>query len=563
MNTQKTDKLSGKAPEGFWKKFLPGMLMALAFAFFIGLYGPLELYFTNVEEFQFSFGALFPQLVKLFALIFAACLIGFAFCYVLYDRFYELVVVGAALVYFCLLVQGMFFSGSLPTLDGTEIDWSMYRKEYLVSVLLWGLSACGFVLLTRFLKLRRMKKLISAGAVFCTAVLLVTLVTLGVTNDGFRTKSRAMPTKNEEFTMSTDQNLVILVVDAVDSQTFREMMEQNSPQFRETLEDFTYYPNTVCAYPFTKYAIPYILTGIWNENTEDFNTFTTKSMDASPLLQTLREQNYRMGAYETDLVYDSDNIYEFENVKDIDYCFSSVPKLLKEELKLVWFKYAPYPLKPLAHVRMSAFDNLLDPGDGLELYDWNNADFYEDIGQRAIVKVEDKCFRFIHIEGAHVPYCYDKDVNIIDEAEGSYPKNMECTMTIVDRYLNKLKDAGVYDQTAIVLMGDHGFQYNWDDRLEGRCNALLAVKGVGEHHDMLLSEAPISYEDLQEAYQRLLAGKSSQEVFDAREGEDRPRRALLYWHGYEDRLYEYIQHGYASDADAMWCTGNFFPEDNE
>ena len=136
-------------------------------------------------------------------------------------------------------------------------------------------------------------------------------------------------------------------------------------------------------------------------------------------------------------------------------------------------------------------------------------------------------------------------------------------MTIVDRYLNKLRDAGVYDQTAIVLMGDHGFQYHWKDRLEGRCNALLAVKGVGERHDMRLSEAPISYEDLQEAYQRLLDGKSSQEVFDAKEGEERPRRALLYWHGYEERLYENIQHGYASDADAMWYTGNCYPDDDE
>ena len=53
------------------------------------------------------------------------------------------------------------------------------------------------------------------------------------------------------------------------------------------------------------------------------------------------------------------------------------------------------------------------------------------------------------------------------------------------------------------------------------------MKGMNEHHDtMQISEAPIAYDDLQEAYQRLLDGAGSDQVFDAKEGDERVRRYL-------------------------------------
>ena len=136
---------------------------------------------------------------------------------------------------------------------------------------------------------------------------------------------------------------------------------------------------------------------------------------------------------------------------------------------------------------------------------------------------------------------------------------MACAMTIVRDYLDKLKEAGVYDNTAIILLADHGYGYEREIPIVGRGNPVLAVKGRGEQHPaMARSEAPISYEDLQEAYQRLLQGKASGEVFDAKEGQNRPRRILLYPYMKEHVMAEFMQTGHAFDIETMIPTGREF-----
>ena len=69
------------------------------------------------------------------------------------------------------------------------------------------------------------------------------------------------------------------------------------------------------------------------------------------------------------------------------------------------------------------------------------------------------------------------------------------------------------------------------------------------------SLAPISFEDLQEAYVRLLDGRRSDEVFDWKEGDARERRFLRYSFLDDDHMQEYMQTGYASDMNTMIPTG--------
>ena len=348
--------------------------------------------------------------------------------------------------------------------------------------------------------------------------------------------------------------MVILVVDAVDSEDFYDLMKTTDPEFRDILEDFTYYPNTAGAYPFTKYSIPQILHGQWYENQEDYHSFTRRAMTESPLLKQLQKENYRIGFYEEDANYIGGNVVDgAENLHEIVYEISDPVQLVKEELKLVWFKYALWPIKKFVNTDMEVFSTLVKAPEGVEPFSWHNPSFYESLDTEHVEIVSDKCFRFIHIEGAHVPFRYNKDVTLTKD--GTYQKNIECTMTVVDGYLQKLKDAGVYDNTAIVIMADHGHEYTWDHLILDRCNPFLAVKGVGEQHPLNISEAPVSYEDLQEMYRRLLDKQPSSQVFDAREGENRNRRVLIYYYRDETKMSEYLQTGHASDPDALVPTG--------
>ena len=62
--------------------------------------------------------------------------------------------------------------------------------------------------------------------------------------------------------------------------------------------------------------------------------------------------------------------------------------------------------------------------------------------------------------------------------------------------------------------------------------ALLLIKGRNEHHDtMQISQAPISFEDLQEAYVRLLDGRRSDESLTGRKAmqENAGSYGILSW----------------------------------
>ena len=540
------------------EQLVPGLMLSLALSFLLGLYAPLELYFTNIKEFQFDFWALFPQLLGIFGILLAICLVGFGLCGLIHRRLYDLALLVGGMGYVIAYVHGMFLVGNLPPLDGTDFSWSDYNKETVISLIVCAVIVAVFLLLARLLHMKKMRKVIAGISLFFTAILMVTVVTVGITNDGFQKKPLMAVTKNAEFQMSSDQNMVIFLMDAVDSKAFRQLMDGDDPEYAETLSDFTYYPNTVGAYSFTEHSIPYILTGQWFENKEPFPDYTARAMAASPLLQKLKDENYRIGMYEEDLSCTEEQAAEFENVEKTTLRFTSFRAISKEELKLVWFKYAPYLLKRAVHVDMNRFTMIVEPNSDSELFHYVNWDFYPDAQNAQVTTVSDKVFKFIHIEGAHVPLRYDKDVNIIGSDKGDYDQNVQASMTILKQYLDDLKEAGVYDNTAIVVMADHGYWTYWDDKLLGRSNPLLAVKGIGESHPMALSEAPISYEDLQECFSRLLDGKDSSQVFDAKEGDQRVRRYLSYNYLEEGHIVEYEQTGYATDLATMVPTGRVF-----
>ena len=163
-------------------------------------------------------------------------------------------------------------------------------------------------------------------------------------------------------------------------------------------------------------------------------------------------------------------------------------------------------------------------GSDSKAFTADNTAFKEDLAAQGVVMDETgNRFKFIHLNGAHAPFIYDKDANVIGVEQGSYRQSMEASITLAANYIQALKDSGAYDNTALIVMADHGYNGMGEKEEDFlRQAALLLIKGRNEQHDtMQISEAPISYEDLQEAYVRLLDGAQSDAVFDWKEGDTR------------------------------------------
>lgn len=542
---------------------IPAFALSLAISFMLMAYAPFQLYFNNVYEFWFDFKLMLVPHAAATVLLFLILFAGFVISYFIYDRFYDVLLFFGLYVFVGLYIQGNFMTGHLPPMDGTTIDWSLYSRDIMLSWIFWILLLVIVVLLVRFLTPRMMKKLIPAVCAVLSLVMIITCVTTGIHKNGFKEKEQYVATTRGELELGEDTNFVILMLDALDSKTFRKILDTH-PEYNDTFKDFTYYPNTLAAYPFTEYSVPFILTGIWNENTEDFRTFETRAMDESPLFRKLEDQGFDMCLYEEDLVYDNENRRRFTNVVDSGFNFYSRRKYLERMNTLVLFQYLPYFMKNLNEVTTNFSSTRPVQVKGYDIVDFlrSNERFYRDLKEHGITCAEEgKTFKLIHLDGAHVPFWYDKDVNIIDEETGTYPGMVECCVTIMNAYLQAMKDAGLYDNTTVILMADHGYGYREGEETIGlldRANPFLMIKGVGEHHEFTVDEAPISYEDLQEAYSRLLDGKTGNEIFDWNAGDKRTRRYLKYNYTKEYHIEEYFTDGYADDVFAMKASGKEF-----
>ena len=107
-------------------------------------------------------------------------------------------------------------------------------------------------------------------------------------------------------------------------------------------------------------------------------------------------------------------------------------------------------------------------------------------------------------------------------------------------------------------MADHGnAMYNSDIDILKRFNPILLIKGFGERHEMIESDKPVSYLDLDGAYRDLLNGAKSTELFDNIEY-GRMRTFIWYSYTKEDRMIEYETNGTMKEINKFKKTGNYF-----
>ena len=543
---------------------MPGILISLAISFLLFLYAPIDLYCANTAEFWFDFSTLFLTALGMFAVCFAALTLVYLIALLIHPVCYRVCLGGGLALFLCTYVQGNFMIDRLPPLDGTSIWWGKYdilRKDTLI---LWAVVLTIVIVGRIVLRQQKFMNAVMFISGCMTLMLLVTACSTVLTSGALQSKLHLHVSVEDEFEMSQDQNFVILVLDTADSREFTSLLEEH-PEYRDIFADFTYFENTMGTYTSTLNAIPFILSGEWYENDGSFQEYLDRVYREAPLWEELKSRDYRIDLYEDDIrAQDGTIVDNFDNIYFTKVRPSSYIRLAKQELKLIGFRYAPYDLKRYCVIKEVYFNELrasYPEGTDAKAFTADNTAFKEDLAAQGIVMDEaGNHFKFIHLNGAHAPFIYDKDVNVIGVEQGSYRQSMEASVTLAANYIQALKESGAYDNTALIIMADHG--YNGIGEKEEdflRQAALLLVKGSNERHDtMQISEAPISYEDLQTAYVRLLDGAQSDSVFDWKEGDTRERRFLEYAPGNESHMVEYRQTGHAQDMDTMVPTGRIY-----
>ena len=107
--------------------------------------------------------------------------------------------------------------------------------------------------------------------------------------------------------------------------------------------------------------------------------------------------------------------------------------------------------------------------------------------------------------GVHSPYVRDRDLNYVSDGSGTEEEQGLGTLRIISEYMDQLKKLGVYEQTTVIVLADHG--YNAHSDME-HC-PLLMIKYPGESHPFEISDIPISYSSMAEILTEALQGELS------------------------------------------------------
>ncbi|MBP3799428.1 MAG: sulfatase-like hydrolase/transferase [Bacilli bacterium] len=532
------------------KKLKPAYILSFVIAFTIFIYEPIVLYASNKTDLWFDFKSMLKPMILLFIILFAFIMLFYAVInkFSKKKKVYNVILVISFITFFASYIQGNYLIGDLPPLDGTTIVWKGFLLQNIITICVWLIIIAAYILCIRKFKFDKVldvsKKITLVIFIMLSVSMLTTLLT---TKDMFLEKKAVDATPKYFTTLSSDKNLIVFLVDAVDSKTFEKIRKDS--KYKDTFEDFTYYPDTLAYYPFTRDSIPLILSGVPNHNKEDFYNYYNKAMDKSPLMDELIKNKYNINIYDYELGWSTKKSENVTNSREVSNSIRT-SRFAVHELKYVGYKYLPYFLKKFVKIENMNF-NYTKTLKEESSYSWDNVDNYKVISKEKVEKDKQKFFKFIHVEGAHVPFDEDEELNKIDENEGTYEQKVASSLKLINSYINWLKENDVYDNSAIVILADHGYDY---ENIIGRQNPILYIKGIDEEHDMRESDKKVSYLDLANTFIDLMNGKKTDELFEDID-DDRERKFIWYEYTKENNMVEYVQTGNAWDKETAKTTG--------
>lgn len=537
---------------------VPALILSFVFSFMLFVYEPISMYSANINDFWFDMRILVPESLKVFGIFFAIMVFVFADVYLLNSfaskKFlvYRIFLTVFFLFFIACYIQGTFLSGKLPALDGSVIDWKLYGFENNLTIGIWSILATLGIIGMIMLKPETVYKITGGVCAAIFVMLSLSLVQNVTTHKAMEKKNTFIATDDNFSTASSEKNFIIFLLDAVESREFGNIVESDD-NFKKVFEDFTYFPDTLGGYPCTRDTMPLILAGSLNKNEKAFSTFSTEAYNNSPFFEELVEKNYDINLYDPDMIWYGEKKYSPSNWSSEKKPHIIFPQFFMQEVKYAAYKYLPYAWKRVSGIATMDFNSIV------EKFRWDDLYIYSKISNEQDLKIvsDVNMFRFIHSEGAHIPFNYDEKLNYVEN--GTYEMKIKGCITMADAFIRRLKENGVYDNSVIIFMADHGnTNLNESDDMFRRANPLFMVKGIGEKHDFTISDTPVSYLELMDAYSDLLDGKPAGELFSDLDPK-RPRTFMWYRNfRHEDHMVEYQTTSKAWEWDKMYQTGNVY-----
>ncbi|MCR4754352.1 MAG: hypothetical protein K5868_02360 [Lachnospiraceae bacterium] len=480
------------------------LLLVIFASFMMAVFALFEIYFSNKDYFFFDGTEMIAFSALAFAFMF--CLLAL-FLFVTYLCSEKTCAIVAAIgfgIAMALYIQGNFLKNDYGVLDGNQIKWEEYCLDGFISVSMFILLIVVMIIVERKVEREKFLKIIRYGSIYIILIQLITLTTLFISKNGLKKDDVYLSTTYGETEYSSDENFVILMLDTYESTTLTKILnEDDSGIYHDCLEDFIYYPDTSGMYRSTVLALPHLFSGVEYHNDCTLEEYFTKTYEQSALLQELQNKNWFIGIYNQNRIPNSEIATIAENCKRTRLTVSSHRRLAEYMYKLVAYRYMPQPLKRFFWFYADDIEtSLKESKDHYDIYCHNNFIFNDSLNTVSN-NSDRKTFHFIELAGAHPPYDVTADFRM-DAENASKISTGQGLLVMLENYKNALKEKGAYDNTTIIVLGDHGKELLW--------NPVFMIKPANARHKLIVDDTPFSYQTLQELYLEIISGAGEEGI---------------------------------------------------
>ncbi len=486
--------------------------------------GPLEIYAANAHELLFILSDFLPWMLAIGA---AVLVVASALLALLPDELFRLTTIPLLWFGIASWAQDLFWNKKLVESNGGPVDWNALGSLPRKNLIAWILLLIFLV----FIFIKFGHSWLSITKVTAAALCLVQIIACGAVFLSLpeKEKPEQYVSGEDQMKLASDENVIVLLLDHTGMGALKSMEEQY-PKAANILKDFTCYENACCNYYgtfpsvthyFTGYDLEFGITGLeWARrawNSERCNRF----------FQYLKEEGFESRIFHDSVSYTfggvENLIGKIENIRSVTMEVDR-ESLISKLLTFSAYRFVPYVYKPEFEVLTSEFGDIVAPID-VPLCAAQNFDFYKRLKEEklSIDLEQKKLFIYEHLMGAHPVYATDVNVNYVP-AGTTETETIRGCFTLLEEYFTQLKELGLYDGAAIIVMSDHG------NLITDDLAPIFYLKKPGETHEQSpISTAPIEHGDFQATVMELIGrndGSFGTSVFDW--GPNDERRRVLW-----------------------------------
>ncbi len=494
------------------------------------IFNTFQIFRKNSAEFEVGLSNMVGPL-SLWAgtVIFITILPGFILPVALVRKYASFLLMLGILTWF----QASILLWDYGVFDGRSTNWGEFDLYGWLDISLWiGL----LIVSVRYTK-RVLPALTLAALILFIGQTALLLIQAGLERNSWnKNLSSTGEIPSAMFEVSQQKNIVHIILDSMQTDVFLELAEKQG--LSDEFAGFTLFYENTGVTPHTSFAIPAIFSGEIYDGSESPSSYYKNSMTNG-----FQNELYRAGFTVNLIPQLSMRDSNYSNYYKIPGSYKGTVEDLKQQnaaqlLDIALFRGVPHFLRKALYNEGEWF--LLARvlvGRDMPVRSFQEKIFFSDYTKNLKLGGDTPAYHFVHMVSPHPPYVTLANGSYagktLPNTRENYLNESQAIIELVVQYIKKLKSLGVYDDSMIILQGDHGSQITpvvngkQIQTCAPRIPALLVIKPSHSDGPLKTSHAPTSLLDVAPTILSAL-GHDGQSVFDLDESLARQRLFMLY-----------------------------------